>query len=616
MSRTRGPTYMEGWKIDMRFYIVLAMLAPALGFGQGVITTIAGNGSLGNSGNGGAATSATFGSITGVAVDKAGNIYIADSIFNVVRKVNTQGVISAFAGGGNPASLGDGGPATSANLTLLGVHTGLAVDSAGNVYIADYGDSRIRKVDVSTGIISTVAGNSTTFGLGGFSGDGGPATSAGLNSPNGVAFDSAGNMYISDFGNSRIRKVDTSGTITTFAGIGNSGASDSGDGGPATSAQLSSINDVAVDGSGNVYIADLEHIRVVNSSGIINTAVQGSFGTCAQSPTPVASANVAANGLAVDSAGNLYIADKTADCVQELEPGGLVSTVAGGGFSSAIPATSAQLISPAAVAVDSSGNFYIGGYTSVRKVSALTTQPSAEPIISSEGVVNGASFTIGMAPNTWVTIQGTNFTTGTDYWSVTGGTLPTTLNGVSVTFSGLPGYVSYISPTQINVLTPANLTDQFPSVVVTNTVGSSSPATAFSPASMPAFFTWPNNQVVATHADFTWAVANGTFPGTTTVPAKPGETIILWGTGFGATSPATPEGVIVPSDQTYSTTAVPTVEVNLVTATVYGAALAPGYAGLYQLSFQVPSSLPDGTYQLFATVGSPAANVPMLTVQQ
>jgi uncharacterized protein (TIGR03437 family) len=122
--------------------------------------------------------------------------------------------------------------------------------------------------------------------------------------------------------------------------------------------------------------------------------------------------------------------------------------------------------------------------------------------------------------------------------------------------------------------------------------------------------------VVATHSDFTWAVKNGTFPGTTTVPAKPGETIILWGTGFGPTSPATPVGVIVPSDQTYSTTAVPTVEVNLVPATVYGAALAPGFAGLYQLAFQVPASLSDGTYQVFATVGTPSGNVPMLTVQQ
>jgi uncharacterized protein (TIGR03437 family) len=596
----------------------LLVFAGASLHAQGIITTIAGNGSIGYSGDGGPATSATLGSANGIAVDKAGNIYFADSIFSVVRKVDTHGNISKFAGGGSGASLGDGGPATSASLSFQGPHAGLAVDSAGNLYIADYIHSRIRKVD-SNGNISTVAGNGTTNGLGAFSGDGGPAISAGLNSPTGVAFDSAGNMYIADYGNSRIRKVDTSGTITTFAGIGNSGASDSGDGGPAQSAQLGQVYDVAVDGKGNVYIADPEHVREVNSSGTISTAAHGFFGTCNPAPTPVASADVAANGFAVDSAGNLYIADKSADCVQELETDGMVSAVAGGGSTQGDggPATSAELVSPMAVALDSAGNLYIATSAAIRKVSASSSQPSAKPIITpTTGVVNGASYTIGMSANTWVTIIGTNFTTVTDSWTVTGGVLPTKLDGVSVTIDGLPAYVDYISPTQVNVLTPANLTNQFPMVVVTNTVGSSVGVTVFNTPNMPAFFTWPNNQVVATHEDFTWAVKNGTFPGTTTVPAKPGETIILWGTGFGPTSPVPPAGVVVPADQTYYTTTVPTVQVNLVDAPGAVAALAPGFAGLYQLSFKVPASLPNGTYQVFATVGGPAANIPMLTVQQ
>jgi uncharacterized protein (TIGR03437 family) len=284
--------------------------------GQGIITTVAGTGSLGNSGNGGPATSAMLGAPTGVAVDKAGNIYIADSIFSVVRKVDSKGVISGFAGGGSPASLGDGEPATSARLGfLVGGHAGLAPDSQGNLYIADSFDSRIRKGNAVTGIITTVAGNSTFAGLGGFS------------------------------------------------------------------------------------------------------------------------------------------------------------------------------------------------------------------------------------------------------------------------------------------------------------VGSNAPATVFSPSEMPAFFSCPNNQVVATHEDFSWAVANGAFPGITTAPAKHGETIILWGTGFGPTTPAAPDGITTPSDKTYSTV-LPTVEVNLVNATVHFAALAPGFAGLFQLAFQVPPSLGNGTHQVFATVGPPANNVPMLTVQQ
>jgi uncharacterized protein (TIGR03437 family) len=596
---------------------LLAALGASVLPAQGIISTVAGNGNIGYTGDGGPATSATLGSANGIVVDKAGNFYFTDSIFSVVRKVNSKGIISTFAGGG-AASLGDGGPATSARLGFQGPHAGLAVDSAGNVYIADYFDSRIRKVDTS-GNITTVAGNSASPGLGAFSGDGGPATSAGLNSPTGVAFDSAGNLYIADYGNSRIRKVDTHGIITTFAGIGNSGASDSGDGGPATSAQLGSPYDVAVDGMGNVYIADSEHIREVNSSGIISTAAHGFFGTCVLTPTPVANADVAANGFAVDSAGNLYIADKSADCVQELETDGMVSTVAGGGatMGDGDPATSALLISPAAVALDSGGNLYIATSSSIRKVTASSVQPSQKPIISTtNGVVNGASFTVGIAPNTFITINGSNFSTVTDSWTVTGGILPTSLDGVSVSIGGLPAYVNYVSPTQINALTPANLTDQFPMITVTNSVGTSVAQLAISSEYMPAFFTWPGNQVVATHTDFTFAAKNGTFPGVTTVPAKPGETIILYGTGFGPTSPATPLGLVVPSDQTYSTTAAATVELNLVPATVYGTALAPGFAGLYQLAFQVPPALSDGDYQLFATVGEPPANVPMLTVQQ
>jgi uncharacterized protein (TIGR03437 family) len=596
--------------------LLAALGAPVLP-AQGIISTVAGNGNIGYTGDGGPATSATLGSANGIVVDKAGNFYFTDSIFSVVRKVNSKGIISTFAGGG-AASLGDGGPATSARLGFQGPHAGLAVDSAGNVYIADYFDSRIRKVDTS-GNITTVAGDSTSAGLGAFSGDGGPATSAGLNSPTGVALDSAGNLYIADSGNQRVRRVDTTGKITTIAGIGFVTGSDSGDGGPATKAELGHVYDVAVDGQGNVYIADPEHVRQINPSGIINTVAHGFFGTCVLSPTPAASADVAANGFGLDSAGNLYIADKSADCVQELETDGMVSTVAGGGatMGDGGPATSAELVSPAAVALDSGGNLYIATSAAIRKVTASSTQPSQKPIISTtNGIVNGASFTVGIAPNTFITINGSNFSTVTDTWTVTGGVLPTSLDGVSVSIGGLPAYVNYVSPTQINALTPANLTDEFPMITVTNSVGTSVAQLAISSEYMPAFFTWPGNQVVATHTDFSFAAKNGTFPGVTTVPAKPGETIILYGTGFGPTSPATPLGMVVPSDQTYSTTAAATVELNLVPATVYGTALAPGFAGLYQLAFQVPPALSDGDYQLFATVGEPPANVPMLTVQQ
>ena len=597
-------------------FLIAGALAAALLQAQGTITTVVGTGTIGNSGDGGQAANANIGPPNGVLVDKAGNIFVADSFFNVIRKVDASGVISTFAGSPGVTALGDGGPAKSAGLVLTGQHVGIAEDGAGNVYITDPGHSRVRKVDTS-GNITTVAGSSATLGLGGFSGDGGPATSAQLNNPEGIAFDSAGNMYIADFGNYRIRKVDTLGNISTIAGIGYAG-SDAGDGGAAMSATLGSPSDVAVDGNGNVYIVDSQ-LRMINSAGVINTVGHGSFGGCTQTPTPVANANIAGNGLGLDGSGNLYIATGGGGCVRLLQTNGFVTGVAGGGTNlngDGGPATSAAF-SPSAVSVDSSGNIYIATTAAkVRKVSATNVLPTALPIISSNGVVNGASFTAtGIAPNAWVTIKGGNFSTTTGVWTVTNGVLPTSLNGVSVTFDGLAGYVNYVSPTQINVLTPPNLTSQVPMVVVTNSVGSSVPSIAISFDTAPAFFTWPNNQVVATHADYTWAAANGTFPGTTTVPAKPGETIILWGTGFGATTPAAPAGTVVPSSPAHPTTVTPTVMVNLVDAMVYGAALAPGFAGLYQLAFQVPPSLPDGTYQVFATVGSPANNIPMLTVK-
>jgi sugar lactone lactonase YvrE len=210
----------------------------------GIISTVAGSGSHGYSGDGGPATSAKLDYPMGVAVDSSGTLYIADINNSCIRKVTPDGIISTIAGGGMNG-LNDGGPATSARVSPHGV----AVDSAGNLYIADLGYIRIRKV-TPDGIIHTVAGNGTV----GYSGDGGPATSAQMYSPFGVAVDSADNLYIADQSNHRIRKVTPDGIINTFAGNGSYGYS--GDGGPATSAELSSIMDVAVDSAGNLFIAD------------------------------------------------------------------------------------------------------------------------------------------------------------------------------------------------------------------------------------------------------------------------------------------------------------------------------------------------------------------------
>ena len=230
---------------------------------QGVISTVAGNGFIPFSGEGGAATSAALGA-NAVAVDGAGNIYVADIVSSRVLKVSAAGTITTLAGNGAITFAGDGGPATRASFFNP---SGVAADGAGNVYIADSMNNRVRKVN-SAGTISTVAGN----GSPGFSGDGGPATGASLSMPIGVAVDSAGNLYIADSSNNRIRKVNTGGTISTVAG-GALVPGFSGDGGPATGAGLFLPGGVALDSAGNIYIADIANnrIRKVNTAGVITT---------------------------------------------------------------------------------------------------------------------------------------------------------------------------------------------------------------------------------------------------------------------------------------------------------------------------------------------------------
>jgi uncharacterized protein (TIGR03437 family) len=176
--------------------------------------------------------------------------------------------------------------------------------------------------------------------------------------------------------------------------------------------------------------------------------------------------------------------------------------------------------------------------------------------------------------------------------------------------------VYYVSAGQINFIVPEVPAGSQP-VIVTNAIGASAPATVTVDTYGPAFFGWPNNQVVATTQSFAYAAASGTFSGATTTPAQPGETIILWGTGFGPTNPTPPQGEQTPSTATYLTSTLPTIEIDNVSATVYGAALAPGFAGLYQVAIQVPASLGNGNWPVVATIGGVSSPTGMvLTVQQ
>ncbi|MGH8992732.1 MAG: DUF7594 domain-containing protein [Acidimicrobiia bacterium] len=300
---------------------------------SGIISALAGTGTSGFSGDGGPATVARLSAPRTMAVDRSGSVYIVDTDNHRVRRVDTAGRITTIAGTGTAGYSGDGGPATSARLNQP---HGIVVDAAGNVYIADPPNQRIRKVD-TTGRITTVAGN----GSSGYNGDGIAATSARLNYPKGVEIGADGRLYIADNNNHRVRMVDGAGLIRTVAGTGSSGFS--GDGGPATAARLAEPRNIAFGPDGSLFIVDQinDRIRRVNPAGTISTYASG-FGL--------------ARDVAVDPAGNVYVADESHSKVYRVDTAGRIFTFAGssssGDSGDGGPATSARLDHPRGVAWD------------------------------------------------------------------------------------------------------------------------------------------------------------------------------------------------------------------------------------------------------------------------
>ncbi len=386
--------------------LLLSIILLAITSSAQVISTFAGNGVAATLGDGLSPTAASFNNLAAVYFHTTGDFYIVEYSGSVIRKISSTGVVSTFAGNGVAGYGGDGGPATAASFNHP---IDILADYSGNFYVIDNGNQRIRKINAA-GIITTIAGN----GIPGYTGDGGPATAATLHDPSRMTIDGAGNIYFADAVNNVIRKISTAGIISTV--VGNGTPAFAGDGGPATGASLWQPLGVTLDGNGNMYVADaLNHrIRKINTSGIISTfAGTGAVGYAGDSGPATAATMNYPNGVTCDQTCNVYFTDWYGHKVRKVTYSGIITTVVGSGVAGFSgdggPAVSAQLNGPNNLTFDHISNLYIPEYYNnrVRKVSNLGETFGCPSVVPVAGITAPGS----VCQDSCVTFQ--NLSTGT-----------------------------------------------------------------------------------------------------------------------------------------------------------------------------------------------------------
>lgn len=349
----------------MKWIVAILLLMPVMVRGQ-IITTVTGGGTVGVY-NGAPATAIGISYPDGCAFDGLGNLYFTTVAPDRVYKITPSGIIYFVAGTGSSGYNGDGIAATSAELNLP---TGIAIDKGNNVYIADGENNRVRKIDVNTGIITTFAGD----GSAGFSGDNGPATAATFNGVEDICFDMNGNLFIADYANNRIRKVNNSGIVTTVAGNGINGFT--ADGVAATSAAINSVWGVCTDAIGNLYFNDSLNtmLRKVSTAGILTTVAGNGLAGPAGDNGPATTAALVVIRVAIDKAGNIYTSGYLDNDIRKIDVSGIIHTVAGtgiAGFSGdGSSATMSQISDSYGITLDSCGNLYFADKNNnrIRKV--------------------------------------------------------------------------------------------------------------------------------------------------------------------------------------------------------------------------------------------------------